>query len=199
MQNRASRADSTSASPSNAGRPLPAGSAFALLNAKPLVAFDSLEFPSLRLGLADPGPVATGRCVMAIGTPGAQTVAAASIAAEFVRPLHLATVPAYLHALALLSLFFTVPRGKLAWGVRERLSKKRPLGPVASLQVRVSVTPSTERREVRALIRSAILRSDDVVADKPLSLTTLRAAVPVSLLHPRCLLLPPALVQRWTG
>src|SRR6187549_3216133 len=112
MQNRASRADSTSASPSNAGRPLPAGSAFTLLDAKPLVAFDSLEFPSLRLGLSDPGPVAAGRCVMAIGTPGAQTVAAASIAAEFVRPLHLAAVPASLHAFALLWVFFTFSRGK---------------------------------------------------------------------------------------
>ena len=127
MQNRASRADSSSASPSNPGRPLPAGSAFTLLNAKPLVAFDSLEFPSLRLGLADPG--AAGRCVMAIGAPGAQTVAAASIAAEFVRPLHLATVPASLHAFALLSLFFTFPRGKLARGVRRRPLKKRAFDP----------------------------------------------------------------------
>ena len=105
MQNRASRADSTSASPSNARPPAPSGLGVTLLNAKPLVAFDSLEFPSLRLGLADPGPVAAGRCVVATGTPGAQTVAAASIAAEFVRPLHLAAVPAPLHAFALLSLF----------------------------------------------------------------------------------------------
>ena len=61
------------------------------------------------------------------------------------------------------------------------------------------MAPSTQRREVRALIRSPILRSDDVVTDEALGLTTLRAAVAVSLLHPRCLLLPPALVQRRTG
>jgi hypothetical protein len=124
MQNRASPADSTSASPSNAGRPLPAGSAFTLLNAKPLVAFDSLEFPSLRLGLADPGPVAAGRCVMAIGTPRAQTVAAASIAAEFVRPLHLAAVPASLHAFALLSLFFSLSLAENGRGVSGAHVKK---------------------------------------------------------------------------
>jgi hypothetical protein len=47
---------------------------------------------------------------MAIGTPGAQTVAAASIAAEFVRPLHLAAVPASLHAFALLSFFHFLSR-----------------------------------------------------------------------------------------
>ena len=90
-------------------------------------------------------------------------------------------------------LFLVVPRGKRAWGVRERPLKKRP-SILASLQVRVPVAPSTQRRKVRALIRSPILRSDDVVTDEALGLTTLRAAVAVSLLHPRCLLLPPALV-----
>jgi hypothetical protein len=58
--------------------------------------------------------------------------------------------------------------------------------------MRVPMAPSTQRREVRALIRSPILRSDDVVTDEALGLTTLRAAVAVSPLHPRCLLLPPA-------
>jgi hypothetical protein len=94
--------------------------------------------------------------------------------------------------------FVSVPRGKRAGGVRDLLSKNRP-SILGSLQVRVPVTPATERREVRALIRSPILRSDDVVTDKALSLTALHAAVAVSLLHPGCLLLPPALVQRRTG
>ena len=148
------------------------------------------------LSLPLPATPLAGRLVVALGAPGAEAVSTAGIGAELGAILH---VPALAAALSHCGLFLTVPRGKLAWGVRERLSKKRPLGPVASLQVRVSVTPSTERREVRALIRSAILRSDDVVTDEALGLTALRAAVAVSLLHPRCLLLPPALVQRWTG
>ena len=61
------------------------------------------------------------------------------------------------------------------------------------------MAPSTQRREVRAVIRSTILRSNNVVTDEALGLTALRAAMAVSLLHPRCLLLPPALVQRRTG
>ena len=95
-------------------------------------------------------------------------------------------------------LFHADPRGKQAWGVRGRPLKKRP-SILTSLRVRVPMTHSTQRREVRALIRSSILRSDDVVTDKALGLTTLRAAVAVSLLHRRCPLLPLALVQRRTG
>jgi hypothetical protein len=89
------------------------------------------------------------------------------------------------------------PRGKRAWGVRATPLKNDP-SILASLQVRVPVAPSTQRRKVRALIRSPVLRSDDVVTDEALGLTALRAAVAVSLLHPPCLLLPSALVQRGT-
>lgn len=92
-------------------------------------------------------------------------------------------------------LFLTFPRGKRARGIRGRPLKNRLF---TSLQVRVPVAPSTQRREVRALIRSPILRSDEVVTDEALGLATLRAAVAVSPLHPGCLLLPPALVQRRT-
>ena len=54
--------------------PAPSGLGVHVLNAKSLVAFDSLEFPSLRLGLADPGPVAVGaQGVRAKGPTGGGT------------------------------------------------------------------------------------------------------------------------------
>ena len=80
--------------------------------------------------------------------------------------------PALPAALRHSGLFLVVPRGKQAWGVRDRPLKKRP-SISASFQVRVPVTPSTQRREVRALIRSPILRSDDVVTDEALGRTCL--------------------------
>ena len=166
-----------------------------LIAAQPL-GLGLLPSPSLRLlGLPAFCYATAGCLVVALGAPGAQAVSTAGIGAEFGR---MASLPRTYGSSSSFRLFLVVPRGKLAWGVRERPLKKRP-SILASLQVRVPVTPSTQRREVRALIRSPILRSDDVVTDEALSLTTLRAAVAVSLLHPRCLLLPPALVQRRTG
>jgi hypothetical protein len=160
------------------------------------VRFDRL--PSrLRLGLPPSLPVGAGCLHVAVGAPGGEPVAAASIPAKFLRTLHLAAVPAFLHPIVLLSLFFTFSRGKRARGVRERPLKNDP-SILASLHVRVPMTPSTQRREVRALIRSSILRSDDVVTDEALGLTALRATMAVSLLHPSCRLLPPSLVQRRT-
>ena len=100
--------------------------------------------------------------------------------------------------LLVIQAFSRYPSRKTGMGRPGSPSKKRP-SISASFQVRVPVAPSTQRREVRALIRSTILRSDDVVTDEALGLTALRAAMAVSLLHPRCLLLPPALVQRRTG
>jgi hypothetical protein len=148
------------------------------------------------LSLPLPATPLAGRLVVALGAPGAEAVAAAGVGAEFGRGLLFSALTAFLrHS----GLFLTFPRGKLARGVRDRPLKKRPSDPLRPLQVRVPMAPSTERREVRALIRSPILGSDNVVTDEALSLPTLRAAVAISLLHPCCLLLPPALVQRGTG
>ena len=197
MQNRPSRADSTSASPSNAGRPLPAGSAFTLLNAKPLVSFDSARVPEPAPRPRGSGPGSRGslrygnrntrssdrrgseRCcgIRQTASPGRSS----GISSRF-RP-----------SLA----FFHFLSRRTSVGRPGSPSKKTTL--LATLQVRVSVAPATQRRQVRALIRSPIPRSDDVVTDDALGLTTLRAAVAVSLLHRRCLLLPPPLVQRRTG
>jgi hypothetical protein len=63
----------------------------------------------LRLGLAPSLPVGTCRFHVTAGAPGREPVAAPTIAAEFLRTLHLPAVPASLHVLAPLSHF---PRGK---------------------------------------------------------------------------------------
>jgi hypothetical protein len=92
-----------------------------------------------------------------------------------------------------------LPSRKTGEGRPGAPSKKLTLRSSRRFKCAFPMTPSTQRREVRAVIRSAILRSDDVVANEVLGLTTLRAAVAVSVLHPPCLPLPPALVQRRTG
>lgn len=82
----------------------------------------SLRLPpapsGLRLGLAPSLPVGAGCLHVAVGASGGEPVAAASIPAKFLRTLHLAAVPASLHAIALLSLFFTFSRGKRACSLR---------------------------------------------------------------------------------
>ncbi len=77
------------------------------------VRFDRL--PSrLRLGLPPSLPVGAGCFHVAVGAPGGEPVAAVIIPAKFVKTLYLAALPASLHAIALLSLFFTFSRGKRA-------------------------------------------------------------------------------------
>jgi len=68
----------------------------------------------LLLGLPPSLPVGAGCLHVAVGAPGGEPVAAASIPAKFLRMLYLAALPASLHAIALHSLFFTFPRGKRA-------------------------------------------------------------------------------------
>ena len=60
----------------------------------------------LRLGLAPSLPVGAGCLHVAVGAPGGEPVAAASIPAKFLRMLYLATLPASLHAIARPSLAF---------------------------------------------------------------------------------------------
>jgi hypothetical protein len=166
-----------------------------LIAAQPL-GLGLLPSPSLRLlSLPLPATPLAGRLVVALGAPGAEAVSTAGIGAEFGRRLLSPALTASLRHLG----FFSLSLAENGRGASSSASKKNDPSILAPLQVRVPMAPSTQRREVRALIRSPILRSDDVVTDEALGLATLRAAVAVSLLDPRCLLLPPALVQRRTG
>ena len=79
----------------------------------------SLRLPpppsGVRLGFTPCLSVGAGRFHMAAGAPGGEPVAAAIIPAKLLRTLHLAAVPAPLHVIGHLSLFFTFSRGKRAW------------------------------------------------------------------------------------
>jgi len=92
----------------------------------------------------------------------------------------------------------SVPRGERR-GVEWRAHLKRGPSILASRQVRVPVTPSTERHQVRGLIRSPMLGAHDVVNDEAGRLAAFGAAVTVSLPYP-CSRLPPGCrVERRAG
>jgi hypothetical protein len=121
----------------------------------------SLRLPpppsGLRLGLAPSLPVGAGCLHVAVGAPGGEPVAAASIRAKFLKTLHLPALSASLHVSALLTVFFTFSRGKRAGCHIASSLKNRPL----VLDDRMA--PLAQREQVVERRETAFASGNDVM------------------------------------